>query len=185
MRGILIGLLLLISASLTSPPAAAQDNSLHLTRAQSVINAFQVMCTLEHPNFDQIDEKATLMRMRLQSNDKGPSADNTVTRSKVWAGGLTDGPFVVLLDEMSGAKGTSTSCAIVADVPDVDAFLAEAVSMIKLPGVPAPELGTDGSRSYVWNGFFGPGTIIIERDFARTGKPGVMLKLLSMVRPAQ
>ena len=67
-----------------------------------------------------------------------------MTRSKSWFGALTDGPFILLLDEMSGAKGKSTSCAIVADVPDRDAFRAEAIRTMKLPDAPAPEFRDDG-----------------------------------------
>ena len=157
---------------------------MHFSRAQSVINAFQVMCTLELPNFDRLDQKAAAMQMHLDFSTSGPSAGNTVTRSRGWHGALTDGLFILLLDEMSGARGRSTSCAIVADVPDRDAFRAEAIRTMKLPKAHAPELGQDGSRSYLWNGIFGPGTTVIERDFAPSGKPGVMLKLLSSVGPA-
>jgi hypothetical protein len=88
------------------------------------------------------------------------------------------------LDEMSGAAGKTTSCAIVADVPDRDAFRAEAIRTMGLPDAPVPEFRDDGSRSYFWDGVLGPGTTIVDRDFAPTGKPGVMLKLLSTRAPA-
>jgi hypothetical protein len=148
-----------------------------------VINAFQVMCTLELPNFDHLDAKAAAMKMMLQAKKLGPSADDTITRSKIWAGGLKDGPFLLFIDEMTGAKGRSTACAVVGDVPDVDAFRSEAIDTIKLQGDPVPEMGNDGSRSFVWNGKFGPGTVVIMRDFAPAGKRGVMVKLLSKVDP--
>jgi hypothetical protein len=168
----------------TSRAIAAEDNPSHFNRAQSVINAFQVMCTLELPKFDRIDQKAGAMKMHLQSDTSGPSAGNTVTRSKSWSGALTDGPFILLLDEMTGAKGQSTSCAIVADVPDRDTFRAEFIRTMKLPDAPAPEFRNDGSRSYFWDRVLGPGTTVVDRDFAPSGKPGVMLKLLSMVHPS-
>jgi hypothetical protein len=164
--------------------AAAEDNPLHLNRAQSVINAFQVICTLEPLSFERIDQKATRMGMQLQDNKSGPSARNTVTRSKVWFGALTDGPYILLLDELSGARGKTTSCAIAADVPDRDAFRAEVINTMKLPEAPAPEFHQDGSRSYFWDGALGAGTTILDRDFAPTGKPGVMLKLLSTTAAA-
>jgi hypothetical protein len=183
MRRMLLGFGLLIVAGATSQ-IRAEDNPLHLNRAQSVINAFQVICTLELPVFKRLDQKATTMGMQLQSNNSGPSAGNTVTRSKSWSGTLTDGPFVLLLDEMSGAKGKTTSCAIVADIPDRDAFRAEVIRTMKLPDAPAPEFRNDGSRSYFWDGAFGAGTTVLDRDFAPSGKPGVMLKLLSSVGPS-
>jgi hypothetical protein len=182
MRRTLLGLGVVVFAA--AQAAAAGDDPLHFSRAQSVINTFQVMCTLENLKFERIDQKATAMGMHLLSNDSGPSAGNTVTRSKSWAGTLTDGPFILLLDEMSGANRQSTSCAIVADVPDRDAFRAEAIRTMKLPAAPAPEFRNDGSRSYFWDGVFGSGTTVVDRDFAPSGKPGVMLKLLSVVAPA-
>jgi hypothetical protein len=178
MRRMLFGFVAFMLAAMASQAAAAEDNPLHLTRTQSVINAFQVICTLEHLNFDRIDQKATAMGMQLDQNTSAPSAANTVTRRKSWLGNLTDGPYILMLDEMSGAQGKSTACAIVADVPDRDGFRAEAIRTMKLPDAPAPEFRDDGSRSYFWDGVWGPGTTILDRDFAPSGKTGVMLKLL-------
>jgi hypothetical protein len=183
MRRTLFSLALSIWASAAFPALAEADNQPPMNRAQSVINAFQVMCTLELPNFDHLDARAAAMKMTLQANKSGPSANDTITRSKIWAGGLKDGPFLLVVDEMTGAKGRSTACAVVGEVPDVEAFRSEAIDTIKLQGDPVPEMGNDGSRSFVWNGHFGPGTIVIMRDFAPTGKRGVMMKLLSKVDP--
>jgi hypothetical protein len=184
MRRMLFGFAAFVFAAMASQAAAAEENPLHLTRTQSVINAFQVICTLEHLNFDRIDQKATAMGMQLDQNTSGPSAGNTVTRRKSWFGNLTDGPYILMLDEMSGAQGKSTACAIVADVPDRDAFRAEAVRTMKLPEAPAPEFRNDGSRSYFWDDVWGAGTTILDRDFAPKGTPGVMLKLLLHEGPA-
>lgn len=162
--------------------AESETTAPSFNRAQSVINAFQVMCTLELPKFDAIAAKATAMRMQLQSDNKAPGPGGTNVRQKVWGGGLTTGPFAVFLDEMSGAKGTATGCAVIAEVPDVDAFRTEAVNTMKLEAMKVPELGADGSRSYIWEGIYGPGTTLILRDFKPSGKPGAMLKLQSMQR---
>lgn len=181
MRLTLVGLTFLFFVGFAPLSQAASDSELS-NHARSLINTFQVMCTLELPNFEHIDAKATAMRMQLQADNKAASPGDTVTHSKSWMGGLTTGPFVLLLDEMSGSKGKSTSCAILGNVPDLDAFRADATNMIKLPAVPPPEMRGDGSRSYVWDGFFGPGTTLILRDFKPSGKPGVMLKLVTMDR---
>jgi hypothetical protein len=175
----------LFFGALASQAVAAPEAASRFNRVQSVINAFQVMCTLELPEFDRIAEKAGLMQMQLQFDNSGPSPGDTVTRQKSWIGTLTDGPFFLLLDEMSGAKGKSTACAIAADISDRDGFRAEAIRAMKLPDAPAPELRGDGSRSYFWDGVFGPGTTILERDFGPSEKPGVMLKLLSKVPPVR
>jgi hypothetical protein len=50
---------------------------------------------------------------------------------------------------------------------------------MKLSPVPSPEMGSNGSRSFIWDRIFGQGTTLILRDFQPTGKPGVMLKLIS------
>ena len=180
MRLPLLGLIFLLVVGPAALSRAADDNKLPLTRDESVINTFQVMCTLELPNFGHIDAKAAAMRMQLQGDNKADSPGNTVTRSKSWVGSLTTGPFVLLLDEMSGPKGKATGCAIVGNVPDADAFRTATVKVIKLPSIPQPDMPSDGSRSYVWDGFFGLGTTLILRDFKPSGRPGVMLKLVAM-----
>jgi hypothetical protein len=162
--------------------AEPDNNGSSLNRSQSVINTFQVMCTLELPKFDQIAAKATAMRMQLQSDSQAPTSGSVNTRHKVWGGVLTTGPFALVLDEMAGPKGTATGCAIIADVPDIDAFRIESINTMKLAAVKAPELGADGSQSFVWDGAFGQGTTLILRDFKSSGKPGAMLKLQSMQR---
>jgi len=176
----LVGFSLFLIAGSNFQVLAQKSDPLPLDRAQSVINVFQVICQLELPDlsFERIDGKATTMRMPLQESTSAPSADGSVTRHRSWIGGLTDGPFLLFLDDSAGPKAQRTSCAVVADVPDRDAFRAEVVRTLKLPGDPAPELGTDGSRSYYWDGALGARTTIIDRDFAGSGKPGVMLKLV-------
>lgn len=171
----------LVTCFSTSHSEPANGN-LPLNRVQSVINAFLVMCTLELPKFDEIVAKATAMRMQLQSDSKAPGAGGTNVREKAWLGGLTTGPFFLILGEMSGAKGTNTACSIVAEVPDVDAFRIDAIKTMRLAAMKVPELGADGSRAYVWDGIYGPYTTLILRDFKPSGKPGVMLKLQSMQR---
>jgi hypothetical protein len=180
MRLLFSGLALLFVVNMAPRSQAAGDDNLSVNRVQSVINTFQVMCTLELPNFEHIDSKATAMRMQLRLDNKVTTPGNTVTHSKAWIGALTNGPFVLLLDEMSGSKGKSTSCAVVGDVPDLDAFRAEAVKAMKLPVAPPPEMGGDGTRSFVWDGSYGSGTTLILRDLKPSGKAAVMLKLLTL-----
>jgi hypothetical protein len=174
-----VGLVFLFVVIGTPRSMAASNDQSPPDRSQSVIVTFQFMCTLELPNFERIDAQATALRMRSETDNKLNSPGETVTRNKSWIGTLTTGPFVLLLDELSGPKGTATSCAIVGDVPDLDAFRADAVDTMKLPSAPAPEMRSDGSRSFVWNDLFGQGTTLILRDFKPAGKPGVMLKLIS------
>jgi hypothetical protein len=180
MRLSVVSLIFLLVVSVTSRSQAASDNPISFDRAQSVINTFQILCTIELPNFEHIAATATAMRMQLQADNNVASPGDTVTHSKSWVGGLTTGPFLLLLDEMSGSKGRSTSCAVAGDVPVLDDFRADAVNAMKLPAVPSPDMRSDGSRSFIWDGTFGPGTTLILLDFKPSAKPGVMLKLLTM-----
>jgi len=151
-----------------------------LSRDAALLNAFEIMCNLDLPDFDHIEAHATAMRMKLQSSSSEPSAGNTFTRSKNWVGGLTSGPFFLFDDEMSGSKGVSTACAVGGPAPDVNAFRIESETALKLSSEPEPEFGADGSRSFVWTGAEGPGTTLIIRDLTPSGRPGVMIKLLLM-----
>ena len=139
------------------------------------------MCAVELPNFQHISDKATATQLRLISDQDVPSANDTKTHSKAWTGQLTTGPFFLFLDEMTGAKGTATSCGVVGDVPDLDTFLTESVQSLELASAPQPELGGDGSRSFVWQGPYGRQSMLILRDFKPIGKRGAMLKLVNMV----
>jgi hypothetical protein len=174
-----VGLVVLLLAIATPRAMAESVTSPPPSRSQSMIDTFQVMCTLELPDFERIAAKATVLRMRPEADSKPSAPGDSGFRSKSWIGNLTTGPFVLLLDETTGPKGKATSCAIVGEVPDLDAFRADAVAAMKLPAPVPPEMGNDGSRSFIWDRGFGPGTTLILRDFKPAGKPGVMLKLIS------
>ena len=175
----LAGLVVLLLAIATPRSVAESANPPAPGRSQSMIDTFQVMCTLELPDFERIDAKATVLRMRPEADSKLNAPGDGGFRSKSWIGNLTTGPFVLLLDETTGPKGKATSCAIVGEVPDLDAFRADAVAAMKLLAPAPPEIGNDGSRSFIWDRGFGPGTTLILRDFKTAGKPGIMLKLIS------
>ena len=158
------GLVVLLLVIATPRSLAESANPPEPDRSQSMIDTFQVMCTLELPDFERIAAKATVLRMRPEADSKLNAPGDTVFRNKSWIGNLTTGPFVLLLDETTGPKGKATSCAIVGEVPDLDAFRADAVAAMKLPATPPPEMGNDGSRSFIWDHSF---------------EPGIMLKLIS------
>jgi hypothetical protein len=174
-----VGLVVLLLAIATPRAMAESADPVPPGRSQSMVDTFQVMCTLAVPDFERIAAKATVLRMRPEADSKLNIPGDTVFRTKSWIGNLTTGPFVLLLDETTGPKGKATSCAIVGEVPDLDAFRADAIAALKLPAEAPPEMGNDGSRSFIWDRSFGPGTTLILRDFKPAGKPGIMLKLIS------
>jgi hypothetical protein len=167
------GCFLCVSAMGASSDAPPTD------RDGSVIDTFQVMCNLKLPNFADLDARATAMRMSVELDRSDPSTGGTVVRHKAWAGDLTTGPFGFLIDEMNGTKGTATSCAIVADVPDPDAFRTALIRTMGLSGDAQPQT-VGGARSFEWEHVSGPGTTLVLRDTTSAGKSIVMIKLISM-----
>src|SRR5690349_15545860 len=127
----LVGLVFVLFAIATPRSMAESADPPALGRAQSMIDTFQVMCTLELPDFERIDAKATVLRMRPEADSKLNAPGDTAFRNKSWIGNLTTGPFVLLLDETRGPKGNATGCAIVGEVPDLDAFRADAIAALK------------------------------------------------------
>lgn len=59
-----VGLVVLLLAIATPRAMAESVTSPPPSRSQSMIDTFQVMCTLELPDFERIAAKATVLRMR-------------------------------------------------------------------------------------------------------------------------
>ena len=91
-----VGLVVLLLAIATPPAMAESVNPSSPGRSQSMIDTFQVMCTLELPDFERIAAKATVLRMRPEADGKLNAPGDAVIRSKSWIGNLTTGPFVLL-----------------------------------------------------------------------------------------
>jgi hypothetical protein len=166
----------------TFAQSADQLQSPKFNRAQSLTNSFQVICGLTLPKFSNLDAYAAALKLRVLSDTREVPQADAVGHQKSWLGSLTSGPFALFVEEMSGSKGTATSCAVAGDVPDPDQFRGDATALIKLPPEPQPELSSDGSRSWIWPDFFGQNTLLILRDYKLIGKTGVILKLTSMVK---
>lgn len=180
MKRTLPSLIFLILVMLLSNSLVFSESKIPFTRDQSVINAFQIMCQLSTLKFDSLSARAMAMRMVLQDNQKTPSSHGTMIQSKSWIGNLTTGPFIYMLEEMSGPKGVSTSCAVVADVSNQDADRLEAIKELNLKKMPSLDIGGDGSRTYIWDR--SPEKLII-REYQSVGRSGVMIKILTM-RPS-
>ncbi|MBT0571657.1 hypothetical protein KIK84_15125 [Curvibacter sp. CHRR-16] len=181
MRHLALAGILFCFASVTT--AEPEGGASLLKRDQSVINAFQVMCTLELPKFETIATKAEAMQMRPVTENKLPAPGGVIARLKVWSNGLTTGAVVLTLEEVTGPKGTVTSCAVVADIQDTEALRNEAINTLKLTAIKSPESDRDGRRSFIWEGAYGSETTVVIQDFKPSGKPGIMLKLESRQKP--
>ena len=158
-----LALLLLL---LAPAPAVADDP--HMTRDESLINAFQVMCFLGDPNFDTTDAKAAAMRMTNVGGTPPAGPPGVTTKGSIRRGGLTTGPFLLHLFEQSGAAGAVSSCGVSGQVPDADLFRDDMLRVMQLkPPVPTP--GNDGSMASIWNDMPAPNHRLILRTGAKTG----------------
>lgn len=91
--------------------SAAETKALPIphNHEQALINAFEVMCNLELPNFEHLAARATAMRMQPQDVARLALPNNLTLRRKAWNGKLTTGPFSLLVDETSGPTGSGQS----------------------------------------------------------------------------
>jgi hypothetical protein len=145
-------------------------------RIASLINSFQVLCTLEAPVFEWIDQKAMAMNLPVRQ-DIGQSKDSgAFVHSKSWLVTLTTGPHELLAAEANGPQGYIKSCGISAPDPNGESFKHELVSIMKL-GPPSSETITqDGvMRVTEWKDAFGAGTLLRLVDATPKNKPGAML----------
>ncbi len=117
--------------------------------------------------------------MHVQSEASAPSANGTVMRHKEWVGGLTTGPFALLLDEMDGPKGTATACAVAAQVPDANAFRIATIDDLKLTST-NEQLDPTGAKESEWRNVSGPRTTLILRAIVKGETASVVVKLVSM-----
>jgi len=130
------------------PAFAEAPGTPPMSRDASLRNAFQVMCELEPPNFAHIEAKARAMQLVLQDDKVDPVPNGGQIRHEAWLGTLKTGPFGLHLDELSGPKGTSTSCGVFGSVADVDAFRNELVAEMKLPPASSPRIES-GFRPFI------------------------------------
>jgi len=150
---------------------------------QALINTFEVMCNLEPPNFEHLAARATAMRMQPEDVAPLQLPNNLTLRRKAWNGKLTTGPFSLLVDETVGSMGTITTCAIASSVPDVNAFRAEVMRELHLSTEPQPTL-LGGHRAFIFKNFQGEGTGLVVEDLTPSGRPWIMIKLVSIKKPS-
>jgi hypothetical protein len=162
--------------------ANAEDEAKpQLDRPRSLLNAFEVMCNLNAPDFQRLSAQAAAMRMKVLEDDSESAPAGETVQRKAWVGALTTGPFALRIEKMSGAKGLATSCGIEGPVPDVDAFRDIVIKTLHLAASPAPEV-IEGSRTYYWDNYAGDGTTAIVRDMERPSGHFVQVKLVRMVK---
>ena len=88
-------------------------------RSAELVESFRVFCTLEHPDFSRLNEKATDMQLPARNELEHPRADDRLDHSKSWLVFLSSGPHELMGSEANGPSGKMTICGIRA--PDVGA----------------------------------------------------------------
>ena len=160
-------------------PGAAAAEEAKLTRDESLINAFQIMCFLEPALvYDRIDTRAAAMRMVTMRVQAPTEANGIAARGHIWGGHLTDGPFVLHLYEQRHAGEAATSCGVSGPVAAADTFRDDMVRVMRMPPLPAATVGADGSRAYIWNDYLAANHRLILRSLVGPdGKTSVMITL--------
>ena len=146
---------------------------------QALINTFAIMCTLELPNFDHLDARATAMRLQPQKAVPLQLPNGVTLRRKVWGGNLTMGIFTLYVDEISGPTEIITTCANSGNVSDVNSFRAEVMREFRLPTEPKP-IFIGGHRAFIFENYAGNGTSLILDDLTPSGLPSIQIKLSSI-----
>jgi len=150
-----------------------------MTRNESLINSFQVLCTLEKPSFARIDAKAAAMKLQVNQDVR-----NAAGRSKSWNVTLTSGPHQLVATETTGPNGHIVMCGISAPDADGASFRADLIRVMKL-GPPDNDgvLANGAMRTMVWKNEYGPNTALQFFDAEPAGKPGAMLDDISIEPP--
>lgn len=157
-----------------SDEASAKAPPVPTNHQESVINAFSVMCNIELPNFDHLAARAAAMRMSPVNIQPVPLPNGMRIRRGGWNGKLTTGPFTLLVDETSMPAGVITTCAVVSNVGDADAFRAEVIRELELGTEPRPTF-LGGHRAFIFKSTSPTAPSLIIEDLTPKGQPGVML----------
>lgn len=148
-------------------------------RSASLVNSFQVMCTLEPLDFARSEAKAAAMGLRAQQDLRSPpDASGGSVRSRSWLLPLKTGSHEFTIAGGRGPKGEVKSCGIAAVDADAKDFKAELVKAMKLGSPIAEGLAPDGIHlTTVWR--YGSDGIRLQlTDRSPRSFPGVYLLLL-------
>jgi len=136
------------------------------TYEDSVINAFQVMCTVGTLDFDQLSAKASAMRM-VKSSDKTEQESATATRQvQSWEGSLTDGPWTLLLEKIVSPAVHANVCGVAANIDNKADYRANIIQRLHLKGDGDQHVFPNGNQETYWKNAYGVGTVISITEIA-------------------
>jgi hypothetical protein len=147
-------------------------------RAASLVNSFEVMCTIEPLDFARLKAKAEAMHLPVRKDiEPAPDANGYFAHSISWLLPLKTGPHELVDSEAHGPNGNVKGCGIGA--PDVEAgdIRAQLVSDLHLRRPSAEADAPNGMHITTW--LYGKDNEkLILADGSSQKRPGFYLNLL-------
>jgi hypothetical protein len=172
-------LLILLTVFVARSALAADLPAPLKTYDDSVINAFQVMCTTEKLDFASLGAKAITMGMKLSTDrTENESAANTTHRIQAFTGNLTNGPWTLLVEKIAGPSTHAVTCGVASSVKDKAQYHAKIMSRLHLKTNGQPYTLPNGNVDTMWRNIYGPGTELGITDIK--ANDGVMIQLLEV-----
>lgn len=165
-----------IAAAPAAAPAVTPES-----RSMDVLRAFDKLCNAPKLTFEILAERAKATGMKPVPAPAPPSG----TRIGRWGGGVPSGDFALLVDEIRNVKGVTTSCAVAAEVGDVDIFRATAAKTMSLRAGVKPDVSTDGGRTFDFGVVRPPSTRITVRDFKPKGLKRILVSVSTLAPAAR
>ena len=148
------------------------------SRSMDVLRAFDKLCNAPKLTFDVLAERARVTGMKTVPAP-APAA-NAGLRIGRWGGALPSGEFALLVDETRNIKGVMTSCAVAADVGDVEVFRAAAIKTMSLRANVKPDISTEGGRTFDFGIVRPPSTHIVLRDLKPKGLNRILVTVSTL-----
>jgi hypothetical protein len=168
------------AAPVSAPTTAPAGPITPAARSMDVLRAFDKLCNAPKLTFDVLADRAKVTGMKTVPAE-APAAGTRVGR---WGGTLPSGEFALLVDEGRTIKGVTTSCAVAADVGDVEIFRATAIKTMNLKANIKPDISTEGGRTFDFGIVRPPSTRITVRDLKPKGLNRVLVTV-STLTPAR
>ncbi|MBF0611045.1 MAG: hypothetical protein G8345_04765 [Magnetococcales bacterium] len=167
---------IIISSLLAAHQVMAEKSE--MSHHAALINSFQVFCTLEKLNFDSLDQKATLMKLKVHKEYGKKEKEGDFAHTKSWYVPLKTGVHELVVAEGRKSKESLQMCGIGSSDVNGEAFKQELLKVLNFSSSPIEQISPDGNtRKTLWLGAYG-GSILMLDDATPKGKPGVILTLI-------
>ncbi len=172
---VLLGLLL-------GHPAMAEDSTKPelpapiKTYEDSVINAFEVMCTVEPVNFDRISARALAMRMQAGADKADEEVPGVKRHVRSFEGSTAKGPWTLMIEKIESPAVNAATCGVAARISDKASYIANITQRLQPKGQRVQQTLPDGNRVTFWPDAYGPNIMLNITELA--GDNGIIIQLL-------